>query len=278
MLGPGRILIVSGVVIACGYAYDRYQRRAASQRDSDLLNTSEARKLLERLTDGVWSEPRPLIEDIQVELVGPGQTHAGTGSGRVMEVSLTPRAQFALWRFVTLAADEGLTENIDEATAMALVMAIDMKYDVALRTPALVTEPHIAAIVDSTRKLIELAELSRKYGVKPGAAASKGALICPGWVHERSAPTHDVRPGDHVELLVDRYSPEPGDDGQFMEWAWGLVTSANPAADSIVVTVESGAPAGEAVHVLRFGEHHGYRPGASVTVPRRCVFRVIKRM
>ena len=89
----GRVIFVSGVIFCCGYGWHRYTRYKESERQRKWDTSEAARRQLDECMDGVWSEPRQLIADIQSELTGPAEAAATSIAGRMAEISLTPQTQ-----------------------------------------------------------------------------------------------------------------------------------------------------------------------------------------
>lgn len=276
MITPIRIVVVSGVIIACGYCLDRYQRRGAAQRATDERSAADRAKAMEACMAGVWSEARPLIADITSDLSGPGETAARTENGRMLELSLTPQAQRRAWAMAKYMAAEGQTSDPEGATSLMLQRAVAPECNWSEGWKPYEDDPRFQQVYESVRRLLQVADYSNKYALPPAGTAGKGAFICPGWVHQAPAPTADLRPGDYVEVLLDAFSPEPEEVGRFTEWAWVQVTSVPASGDAVAGTITLNAPAGEPQHNVRFGKHHGYEVGSSVVVPRRCVFRLNK--
>ena len=279
MIPAGRIIIVSGVIIACGYALDRYQRRAAYARAAGQRSAAERAQAMETCMAGTWSEARPLIADVTSELAGPGETAARSENGRTVELWLTPEAQRRAWTMAKYMAAEGQTEDPVASTRAILQRAVAPGCDWSDGWRSYQEDPRFRQVYESVQRLLEIAELSLKYALSPGGSAGKGALICPGWVHGAPAPSADLRPGDFVEVLLDAFSPDPENDGRFVEWAWVEINSVpSGGGDAVAGTITMNAPAGEPQHTLRYGKHHGYEIGSSIVVPRRCIFRLAKRI
>lgn len=265
----GQVLVISGVVFCCGYGWHRYQRNQWERRNAAWRDSAETRQRLDACMDGVWSEPRPLIADIDGELVGPAKVAAKTQAGRVMEVSLTPQAQRNAWISASYLAHEGATEDRESAIRLILQNNVAPGCDWSGGYAPYGHDARFRDVYESVGLVLDLAELSMKYG----SEASGGALVAPGWVHKNPAPSADVRAGDYVEVMVDRFSDDPRDDCRYAEWAWIRVDSSQ--RDAVTGTVTFDAPPGAQANPLRNGESHGFIAGAPITVPRRCIHRVI---
>lgn len=266
-----KVVLISGVVFGCGYAWHKWQRRRQQERDRYWESDSARRQDLDACMNGVWSEPRQLIADIVKELAGPAVPASETAAGRVLSVSLTPQAQRNAWASARYLANEGATEERDMAIRLALQNNVAPQCDWGRGVEAYAEDPRFRDVYESVGQILDLAELSGKYGA-PQAVAEKGALLAPGWVHKNPAPSADVRAGDFVEVLVDRFSKDPTDDSRYAEWAWILVDSTD---DDLRGTVTYSAPPGAQANALRNTESHGFASGTPIAVPRRCVHRVI---
>jgi len=268
----GRVIFVSGVIFCCGYGWHRYTRYKESERQRTWDTSEAARRQLDECMDGVWSEPRQLIADIQSELTGPAEAAATSIAGRIAEVSLTPQAQRNAWEAAKYLATEGLTEDRDGAVKRVLE-ATAGGCDWSQGYLPYASDPRFRDVWESAGTLLDLGELSLKYG-RRGATEGNGALVTPGWVHKNPAPTADLRSGDFIEVLVDKFSPSPEDDSRYAEWAWVRVDNALPGGD-ITGTVTHEAPPGAQANNLRNSESHGFGPGCPMAVPRHCVHRVV---
>jgi hypothetical protein len=271
----GRIIVTSAVIGTCGYMLHRYQRRKWWEGVHSQQRTAEHARELEECISGVWSEPRPLIADVQEGLDGPGETAAHSTNGRMVELPLTPQAQRNAWSIGTYLASEGRTENRESAirTMLRQVVAPGCNWDQGWQPYK--EDRRFRDVYEAVGAMLDLAELSSKYAPR-SSTEGPGAMICPGWVHESPAPTAAVRTGDYVEILVDVFSGDPDEDTRFTEWAWVRVESVPKDGDVIGGTVTIEAPPGGQANVLAHSERHGFAPGTRVVVPRRCVFRVIQ--
>ena len=269
----GRILIVSGVVFCCGFAWDRRQRG----RDRDRRRASETdestRRALEECLKDVWSEPRQLIADVQRETVGPAESAARPMDGRIAEVSLTPQAQRDAWASAKHMASEGMTEDRQQALRMLLQHNVAPLCDWSNGYAPYQHDPRFRDVYESTALILDLAELSLKYG-DATPTDGNGAVVAPGWIHCQPAPSGVVRTGDNVEFMVDRFSASPDDGSRYAEWAWIRVDAA-PGGAGVTGVVTYDAPPGAQANTLRNTESHGFGPGTPVTVPRRCIHRVV---
>lgn len=268
----GRVIIFSGVLFACGYGYHRYQKNRWRREHEAYMSDEQRRRQMEECMDGVWSEPRQLIPDITTDLSGPGEPAARTAAGRMLEVTLTPQAQRNAWAAATHLASEGTTENRDQAIRLMLQNSIAPGCDWSQGYVPYAHDPRFRDVYESAGAILDLAELSRKYGNK-NPLADAGALIAPGWVHRTPAPSAEVNTGDYVEIMVDRFSTNPQDDSRYAEWAWVRVDSVDADEVNGVVTFE--APPGAQPNPLRNTESHGFAAGTPVSVPRRCIHRVV---
>lgn len=268
----GRVLIFSGVVFCCGYGWHRYQRRQWERRYHAEQNDEQRKRELDACMDGVWSEPRQLIADIRVGLSGPGEAAAETPAGRLVEVALTPQAQRNAWAAAQYLASEGATEDRDAAIRLILQNNVAPRCNWSAGYAPYVHDPRFRDVYESAGVVMDLAELSLKYGTAT-PIADKGALVAPGWVHKNPAPSAEARTGDYVEVLVSRYSQNPQDDDRYSEWAWVRVDSSDDDAVTGTVTFET--PPGVQANPLRNTEGHGFGAGTPVTVPRRCIHRVV---
>ena len=268
----GRVIIISSVVFACGYGWHRHSRNKERRRQQANQSDEQVRRQMEACMEGVWSEPRQLIADIQSSLSGPGEAAAQTAAGRVSEVSLTPQAQRNAWAAGVYLAAEGGTEDRDAAIRLMLQNNVAPLCDWLRGYEPYAHDPRFRDVYESTGAILDLAELSLKYGSR-NPLSGNGALIAPGWVHKNPAPSADVRQGDYVEVMVDRFSGSPTDDCRYAEWAWVRVDSSEP--ESVTGTVTFEAPPGAEANPLRNAESHGFSSGVAVAVPRRCVHRVV---
>lgn len=276
MFTVGRIFVVSGVLFGCGaflHYRKRQQERARAQAEYDAQVRARA---MEEAIAGVWSEPRPLIADIQHDLRGPGVTAATTpATGRELELPLTPQAQRNAWSAASHLALEGQTKDRDHSIRQILQGSVVPKVDWSSGYAPYRNDTRFRDVYDATGDILDLAELSHKYA--PGATDdSSGALVCPGWVHERPAPSADIRANDFVEVLVSEYSPDPSDDMRNAEWAWVKVDSVPRQGETVAGTITLDTPPGGVSNVLKHSSLHGFEAGTSIIVPRRCIFRVIK--
>lgn len=274
-MSVGRIIFISGVVFGCGYYIHRRQRQRMWDRMHSQQNTAESARALEECIKDVWSEPRPLIADVQAEVVGPGDTAAETSAGRMVELPLTPQAQRNAWSIAKYLSREGRTENREESirTMMQQLVAPGCNWSNGWRPYQ--DDRRFRDTYEAAGVLLDLAELSLKYAPR-GSTEGSGALVCPGWVHQTIAPSQGARPGDYIEVMVDEYSVNPNDDGRNAEWAWVKVQSISDDGGALAGAVTLEAPPGAQSSVLQHSARHGYSPGTSVVVPRSCVFRVIQ--
>lgn len=273
----GRVVFVSGVLIGCGYAWHRHQRNKEAERLQREYEEAERARRLEECLLGIWSEPRPLIPDIETALSGPGQTAAVTVSGRMTELSLTPQAQRDAWSAATFAATEGRTKDRERTIRLILQESVAPGCDWSQGWLPYQADPRFRDVYEAVGKLLDLAELSLKYSPRSDRDENpRGAMISPGWVHERPAPAVDIRPGDYVEVLLDQYSADPDAESKHADWAWVRVESAPSDHDSVAGTISLDAPPGAYPNVLRYSDQHGFQPGTRLVVPRGSVFDVIK--
>jgi hypothetical protein len=266
----GRIIVVSGVIFCCGFAWDRYRRRARAPGDG--VDPGAEARFLEECLLGVWSEPRQLIADVQRDLAGPAQ-EAARHADRLVEVALTPQAQRNAWAAARHLATEGTTEDRAMSVRIILQHHVAPRCDWTGGYAPYQQDPRFRDVYESVALLLDLAELSLKYGDRE-PVQENGALVSPGWVHSNPAPSGDLRNGDFVEVLVDRYSSSPEDAGRYGEWAWVRLDSVS-MEEAVVGVVTYDAPPGAAPNTLRNTESHGFGPGTPVTVPRRCIHRVV---
>lgn len=273
-----KVFFFGGIVVGCGYAWHRHQRRKAYDEARRRYEEEEYLRRLQECLDGIWSEPRPLIADIGSVLEGPGETAAISGSGRLVEIPLTPQAQRDAWSAVTFLATEGRTEDRERTIRLVLGETVAPACDWTQGWLPYQADPRFRDVYESVGILLDLAELSGKYGQASAQLQQnpQGAMLSPGWVHEKPAPTVDIRPGDFVEVLVDEYSPDPGAESRSADWAWVLVESAPPQHSAVAGTLMLEAPPGQYPHLLRHSDMHGFVPGTRVVVPRASIFRVIK--
>jgi hypothetical protein len=268
----GKVIFVSGVIFCCGYGWHRWTKYKSDERRRQWDDSDAKRRQLEQCMEGVWSEPRQLIPDIQHELSGPAEAAAVSSAGRVAEATLTPQAQRNAWQASKYLAAEGLTENRDGAIKTVLA-ATAPGCDWSRGYLPYAHYPRFRDVWESAGVILDLAELSLKYG-KRSSTAGNGALVTPGWVHKNPAPTADLKPGDFVEVLVDKFSPSPEDDSRYAEWAWVRVDGAGVGED-INGTITYEAPPGAQANSLRNTESHGFGPGTPILIQRRCIHRVI---
>ncbi len=276
MITVGRILFVSGVVFGCGYALHR-RRRQQERAEAEAHARAQARaRAMEEAIAGVWSEPRPLIADVERSLRGPGQTAATIpATGRRLEVPLTPQAQRDCWAAAEYLAMEGQTENREGTIRRILQGSVAPAVDWSDGFAPYRGDLRFRDVYEATGDLLDLAELSHKYGTGT-EGKDKGGLVCPGWVHERGAPSADVRPNDYVEVLVSEYSPDPADDIAHAEWAWVKVAAVPKNDNAVAGAITLEAPPGGQSHVLKHSSLHGFEPGQNLVVPRSCIFAVVK--
>lgn len=267
----GRVLIFSGVVFSCGYAWHRYTKfRDEEQRRQ--YDTSEAqRQQLEECIAGVWSEPRQLIADIQSGLAGPGEAASQSTAGRVVEVSLTPQAQRNAWEAAKYLATEGLTEDRDAAVKRVLAVTAP-GCDWSQGYMPYAQDARFRDVWESAGTILDLAELSHKYAPR-SATTGNGTLVNPGWIHHNPAPSADLQTGDYIEVMLDKFSPDPGDDSRYAEWAWVRIDQAT--ADVVTGCITHEAPPGGQANSLRNTESHGFGPGSPLSVPRNSIHRVV---
>jgi hypothetical protein len=268
----GKVIVISGVVFCCGYGWHRYKKSQTEEERQQRDNSDAERRKLEECLEGIWSEPRQLIADIEQNLTGPAEAAAQSSAGRIVEVTLTPQSQRNAWEASKHLATEGRTQDRDQG----------IKYVLAATAPGCdwsrgympyASDARFRDVWESAGKILDLAELSLKYGNR-SSTEGNGALVTPGWVHNNPAPTADLQSGDFVEVLVDRFSPSPEDEGRYVEWAWIRVDGASSDSD-VTGTISYEAPPGAQANTLRNTESHGYSPGSPVTVPRHCIHRVV---
>lgn len=271
----GRVLFVSGVVFACGYGLHRYQRRKQWESERSAGDRERQARELEECMLGVWSEPRDLIADVRQGLHGPADQAAHAANGRMLEVSLTPTAQRDAWSIAKYLSKEGRTQDRESAIRTMLQQIVAPGCDWSNGWQPYRNDPRFRDVYESTGNLLDLAELALKYAPR-STTAGRGALVCPGWVHEKPAPTADVRPGDFVEVMVDEYSEDPEYDSRHAEWAWVRVESLPKDGENVAGHVSLEAPPADEPNILRNTTQHGFDEGTAVLVPRRCVFRVAK--
>lgn len=268
----GKVIFFSGVLFCCGYGWHRYTRHQAAERRRRWDDSEARRKQLDESMEGIWSEPRQLIPDIQLELSGPAEAKATSTTGRLAETTLTPQAQRNAWEAAKYLSTEGMTEDRDGAVKRILSCSVP-GCDWSQGYTPYAQDSRFRDVWESAGLLLDLAELALKYGCR-SSTAGNGAMVSPGWVHTNPAPTADLKAGDFVEVLVDKFSPSPEDDSRYAEWAWVRVDSV-PSGRDITGTITHEAPPGAQANNLRNTESHGYGPGTPVSVPRRCVHRVI---
>lgn len=266
----GRILLISGILGGVGFAYDRYQKRKYSEGQEGAQAAAERRKQMDDCMGPIWSEPRPLIEDVVKQLDGPGSVAATAETGRIMEVPLTPQAQADIWSFARYLSEHGQTEEVSATAVTILNKLVAPECDWTDGYSQFGDDPRFRQVWESVVELVNVAELSMKYHRVP---ETSGALVAPGWTHERPAPTGDVRSGDFLEVMVDRESGDIEDPGAFVEWAWVRVDEVGPKG--FEGTVTSVAPPGDHPHSFKHAATHGVDIGRQVIVPARFVHRVI---
>ena len=268
----GKVIFFSGVIFCCGYGWHRWTKHKSEERRRQWDDSEAKRRQLEECLEGVWSEPRQLIADIQQELAGPAEAAAVSSAGRVVEATLTPQAQRNAWQASKYLATEGRTEDRDAAVKVVMA-ATAPGCDWSRGYLPYAQEPRFRDVWESAGTILDLAELSLKYG-RRSSTAGNGAVVTPGWVHKSPAPTADLKPGDFCEILVDKFSPSPDDDSRYAEWAW-LRVDGIVEGDQINGTITYEAPPGGQSNSLRNTESHGFGPGVAVLVPRHCIHRVI---
>lgn len=266
-----KLFLICGAVFGGGYAWHRYQRRREQEAQDGWDDEAARRQQYDACMQGVWSEPRQLIADIVQQLHGPAKTAAETATGRLVSVSLTPQAQRNAWASAIYLANEGATEARDAAIRLALQNNVAPRCDWSRGHEEYAVDPRFRDVYESVGQILDLAELAGKYG-STAAVANKGALVATGWVHRNPAPSAEVRPGDFVEVMVDRFCDDPTDDSRYAEWAWVLIDSVGEVLHG---TVTFAAPPGAQANALRNTESHGVGVGTPVAIPPRCVHRVI---
>lgn len=271
----GRVIIVSGVIFGCGYAMHRYTRRKQWESEEEARRAREQREALEECIKSVWSEPRALIADVEGELAGPAITAARTSAGRQAEVSLTPQAQRNAWSIAKYLASEGKTTNREVAIRTMMQQIVAPNCDWSQGWLPYRDDRRFRDVYEGAGLLLDFAELSGKYGAR-ASTEGRGALVCPGWVHQAPAPTAGVRAGDFVEVMVDEYSDDPEDESRYAEWAWVRITSISPDKDMLAGVITLEAPPGAQSNVIANQERHGFAPGVSLVVSRSCVYRVVQ--
>ncbi len=266
------VFIASGVVFACGYGYHRYQKHQWKKKYDARQDDEVLKRQLDACMDGVWSEPRQLIADIQVELAGPGEAAAQTPAGRMTEVTLTPQAQRNAWAAAKYLAAEGATEERDAAVRLMLQNNVAPRCDWSSGYTPYAYDPRFRDVYESAAAIMDLAELTLKYGER-NPTSDNGALVSPGWVHRNPSPSAEAQSGDYVEVLVSRFSKNPKDEDRYSEWAWVRVDSTD--GEHVTGTVTFDTPPGAQANPLRNTESHGFGAGTPAKVPRRCIHRVV---
>lgn len=268
----GRFVIISACLSGVGLWLHRRTQRSEYERARAQHEAAARAERLARSLDGVWSEPRPVISDIRGEIVGPGKTAAQTNAGRMVDLPLTPQAQRTIWASAAHAAREGIAKDRDR-TARQILQLVAPECDWTQGWQPYGEDPRFRDVYEACQRLIDIAECSFKY-----ARSGDGpALICPGWVHEKPAPTGDLVAGDWVEVMLDDYTVDPSDEGTNADWAWVRIESAPPGAESPVAgTVSMDAPPGQQPNLIRNSAAHGVQPGQHIVVPRRAIYRVVQ--
>lgn len=269
----GKIFFFSIGCFGVGYWLHQRSTRAEWEAARAEQEAAERAASLARALDGVWSDSRPLIADVQNDLAGPGPSAATTSSGRMVEVPLTPRAQRNVWTHATHAAREGLAKD-RQATVREILSAVAPACDWSGGWEPYEADGRFRDVYEACERMLDVAECSLKYA--PGASPDSPSLVCPGWVHERPAPCGDLRPGDWVEVMLDAYSVDPDDDSRNADWAWVRVDSVPPTGSSVAGTVMLEAPPGEQPNVLAHSAAHKVNPGSQIVVPRGAIFRVVQ--
>lgn len=266
------VVVISGCVGAVGYWLHQRTLREQYEQARAQHEAAERAQRLARSLDGVWSEPRAIISDVRSDVVGPGKTAAQTSAGRMVDLPLTPQAQRTVWSSAAHAAREGIAKDRDR-TVRQILQGMVPECDWTNGWEPYAEDDRFRDVYEACGRLLDVAECSFKY-----ARSGDGpALICPGWVHEKPAPTGDLHPGDWVEVMLDDYTVDPNDEGMSADWAWVRVESVAPGPDAPVAgTVSMDAPPGHQPNLIRNSAAHGVTPGSQIVVPRRAVFRVVQ--
>jgi len=266
----GRILFISAGVFGVGYAWHSYVRnRDASERATRDAET-ERRAQMDQCIGAIYSEPRPLIEDIKVDLQGPGVEAATATTGRLVEIPLTPQAQRDVWKFARFLSEQGTTKQAPQVTMTILEKLVAPDCDWSDGFVPYQDDPRFRQVWEAVSDIVNIAELSNKYYPIQGTS---GALVAPGWTYNRPAPAGDVRVGDYLEVMIDRESENVQDPGNFTEWAWVRVDKVGP--DFFEGKVVNSAPPSEQPHPLTKSGSHGVTAGQKVLVPSRFIFNVV---
>lgn len=126
-------------------------------------------------------------------------------------------------------------------------------------------------------ELFQLAVFEMRYGNFHMLPNGGGAgIVCPGWRQTPPAPTSTLRPFDYVELLIgtERSNGEPVRE----EWVNAMVTATS--GDNLTVMLLEGGeplPDGSRAKGPMYSDDHGYQANSTFTIPRRCVFKIIKK-
>lgn len=126
-------------------------------------------------------------------------------------------------------------------------------------------------------ELLQLAILEMRYGeFKASAQGGGSGIVCPGWIRETPTPMGNARPNDFIELLV---GVEKSDGHPLLEERVHAIIVGIQGENVTALILEPGEllPNGQKTSGPTHSGQHGYSPGMQVTVPKRCVFRLIKK-
>jgi hypothetical protein len=271
-----KIIILGGVCFGVGYVLHEREKRSRWERAQADRDHAERAARIKSALDGVWSEPRPLIADLQSQIDGPGHMAATSDvTGRTLEVPLTPASQRAAWSAARHYALEGETADREATIARILQQSVVPSVEWNGGWQEIDHDRRFREVYECVGQILDIAECSCKYGPRHGEA--RGALVFPGWVHERPAPTADLRVGDFVEVMIDAYSDDPEDEGRTAEWAWVKVESIHDdKSEAVAGRISMDPPTGQQPHVIAHTAKHGFRPADPIVVPRAAIFRVLQ--